>query len=1075
VRRNGRCPQYQSWAHKNTSFEFLHALFKIFSLLNFLFGQAKFCWYFKVEMRIRKTILALVCQVFSISFGLAQTTSYNFHRLTTAEGLSDGTIRGIAQDKYGYIWIATVTSLNRYDGYSVKTFNYSEKDSSFFPYGFLRCLYSDKNGNLWMGMNTGLYKFNFKDNHFELQAGSKNIAIIDFAELNKDTLFIATNNGLAIYLQKHGEFKMYASNVNNQSSSLLKKGVHDLYIYRNSKLFLATDTGLVVIDIKENITTRIALDPIGNGSTHRITADKFGNVWVTFGFNNAWLLRTDFSFSKFKVYDKFSYSPKGINDNTIPDLLTDNKGRLWLSTASNGIVLYDAEKDVFQLFSYDPQQPMSIAANALSVLYQDRNGFIWVGSEGYGVSYFHPDNNLFHCILPSVNSIQALPGKWCRAFAEDEKNNLWMGVGGGLVYYNIKTKQVKLWQNSKDHSDELHNNSIRSVLCDNDHHVWIGTANGVDCFNTQTLEKENIKDADTLPLSFYWAMLQDHNKTIWFGSRDGLYFYNPVNKEIHSIGIYPVLSKYNGWGVKSLFEDSKNRLWIGLNGYGLLMYDASLQQCRYWKRTDSSKTAIPNNHITSFAEDKKGIIWVGTLDGLTAYDPAKDSFTHYTTENGFISTKAACLMADKKDRLWIGTSKGLVVLDSARKSFRYFDKEDGLPINEFNEQCAYKMRDGRFVFPSMNGFVLFDPLQYSETSTAVNVYVSSFKVSGKEYKTSVNPEELTAINLKPYQNFFSLELSAPNYANPRQTWYAYKLSPLNKDWIYTQDRNINYTNVPGSDYTFQFKATTDPNNWNVPAKTITIHVGIVFYKTAWFLLLVLLFITGLIYSIYRYRLLQQNKIYVLQTKAQELEKEKALAMYENLKQHLNPHFLFNSLTSLSSLIRFDQKLAGEFLDSLSKIYRYILKSRDNETVSLGEEIKFVQTFIRLQQTRFTKGLQVNIDVDETYNQSKIAPVTLQNLIENAIKHNIIDDESPLMIDIFTEDNYLIVKNNLQKKNFVETSNQQGLSNLQSLYRYLSSKPVIIIENEQCFFVKIPLIEDLHHPKITIYEGADNRR
>jgi len=122
----------------------------------------------------------------------------------------------------------------------------------------------------------------------------------------------------------------------------------------------------------------------------------------------------------------------------------------------------------------------------------------------------------------------------------------------------------------------------------------------------------------------------------------------------------------------------------------------------------------------------------------------------------------------------------------------------------------------------------------------------------------------------------------------------------------------------------------------------------------------------------------------------------------------------------------------------------------------------VQTFIRLQQTRFTKGLQVNIDIDEAYNQSKIAPVILQNLVENAIKHNIIDDESPLIIDIFTENNYLVVKNNLQKKNFVETSNQQGLSSLQSLYHYLSSKPVIIIENEQCFFVKIPLIEDLHN-------------
>ena len=195
----------------------------------------------------------------------------------------------------------------------------------------------------------------------------------------------------------------------------------------------------------------------------------------------------------------------------------------------------------------------------------------------------------------------------------------------------------------------------------------------------------------------------------------------------------------------------------------------------------------------------------------------------------------------------------------------------------------------------------------------------------------------------------------------------------------------------------------------------------------------------------------------LSGKAAALEKEKALVMYESLKQHLNPHFLFNSLTSLSSLIRFDQKHAVDFLDGLSKIYRYILKSRDREIVPLAEEVKFVETFIHLQKTRFENGLEVNIKIPEAYYNYKIAPVTLQNLIENAIKHNIIDVDAPLVIDIYTEDEYLVTRNNLQKKNFVETSNKQGLVNLKSLYNYLSAKPIVIEENEQYFFVKIPLI------------------
>jgi len=202
---------------------------------------------------------------------------------------------------------------------------------------------------------------------------------------------------------------------------------------------------------------------------------------------------------------------------------------------------------------------------------------------------------------------------------------------------------------------------------------------------------------------------------------------------------------------------------------------------------------------------------------------------------------------------------------------------------------------------------------------------------------------------------------------------------------------------------------------------------------------------------------QKEKLMMLESKAQLLEKEKVMVMYESLKQQLNPHFLFNSLTSLSGLIETDQQVAGNFLEQMSGIYRYILKNGDNETVFLKDEIEFVQLYINLQQTRFKKGLQVNINVPEEYMHYKIAPVTLQNLIENAIKHNIIDSSSPLVIDIFIEGDFLVVKNNLQKKKVVETSNKKGLEQFVSLYKYLSRLPVEITETTKNFQIKIPLI------------------
>ena len=203
---------------------------------------------------------------------------------------------------------------------------------------------------------------------------------------------------------------------------------------------------------------------------------------------------------------------------------------------------------------------------------------------------------------------------------------------------------------------------------------------------------------------------------------------------------------------------------------------------------------------------------------------------------------------------------------------------------------------------------------------------------------------------------------------------------------------------------------------------------------------------------------RQLLLHELQSKADALEKEKAMITYENLKQQLNPHFLFNSLTSLSSLIHSDASVAAKFLDSLSKTYRYILKSRDHELVQLGSELEFTKNFVMLQKTRFEEGLEVDIRVDEQYWMLRIVPVTLQNLLENAIKHNIIDEESPLRIQLYVEQDYLVVENNIQKKKIVETSNKQGLASLQSLYEYLSSKPVLIQETAERFVVKLPLIQ-----------------
>ncbi|MEZ4808984.1 MAG: histidine kinase [Allomuricauda sp.] len=188
-----------------------------------------------------------------------------------------------------------------------------------------------------------------------------------------------------------------------------------------------------------------------------------------------------------------------------------------------------------------------------------------------------------------------------------------------------------------------------------------------------------------------------------------------------------------------------------------------------------------------------------------------------------------------------------------------------------------------------------------------------------------------------------------------------------------------------------------------------------------------------------------------------LEKEQAVVKYDALRNQLNPHFLFNALTSLNSLIFENQQLASDFLQQLSKVYRYMLQNKDITTVSLQTELNFIAHYIFLLKTRFEDAIEVVIHVADDDLDKGVVPAMTQVLLENAIKHNVISIDQPLKISIASNGDYLIVENNIIRKKNVETSNKQGMENVRSLYNYLSDKPVEIIDTETTFTVKIPLI------------------
>lgn len=200
------------------------------------------------------------------------------------------------------------------------------------------------------------------------------------------------------------------------------------------------------------------------------------------------------------------------------------------------------------------------------------------------------------------------------------------------------------------------------------------------------------------------------------------------------------------------------------------------------------------------------------------------------------------------------------------------------------------------------------------------------------------------------------------------------------------------------------------------------------------------------------------KINVRKTEA--LARENVQSQLESLKSQLDPHFLFNSLNTLSFLID-DNKPAQKYLEHLADVYRYVLVSRQKDTVSLQEEMDFVNAYIYLNKIRFRENLMLESHISIKNMDKKIIPLSLQMLVENAIKHNIVSKEKPLTIsisDILLEnENYLVVENNFQEKKTFEKSTKVGLQNISNRYQLLTSKLVLIEKNDKFFKVELPLL------------------
>jgi ligand-binding sensor domain-containing protein/sensor histidine kinase YesM len=993
----------------------------------------------------------MMLQLFS---AVAQQPDIVFHHITQNEGLSYNLVNCFLKDSKGMLWIGTYNGLNKYDGAHFYVYHSSHTKNTL-PSNSVHKLAEDKNGNIWGGTDNGVFCLDTKTGQFKSYRtpNQKKWPAVYNLYCDKEGRIWATNNFcLSVFNEKSGSFELPPVIDGYYPEGIIRKnGLAESP--DGNGFWLATGKGLQYYSkpAKKYMTGNDKSDSslINSNNASALCKTPYGHYWYT---DN--ITKTIIGFDP--VSRKIKYRIKADSTEQVADgatLFEDKNHILWFCNWRYELFMIDYQHgNKIKPIRHNDDDVTSIAGDFFWEVMQESDGTLWFGTVG-GISKSNPSRSFYkvHHLPAEVNTTKNPAINFVGENPLDK--TWWIGTTKQiLVHYNPVSSKTYTYElekfipdKNKKKPEEVYRMIFLkdSVLLFSHNGAWIKRGN-----NFLPL---------SLPAPFSNWLLRDavlyKQRILYCTSVDKLLRWDLQTGKLDSLAFAkPFIGEGNDLYLGVPCASSSGKVWM-LNSKNWLTYTDG-NELKSVKMNYQDSSEADDGFFTAMAMDRKGDLWMPKKgDGLIYYNPSKNISKQFKQVDGLVMDHIMAVANDGDGRIWSACFNEFSVFNSLLNSFYNFTVPVSTNNNAYINFMA-PLQNGNIITSIAGDIVEFYTAKLKAPHVKDRPLISMLAVNGVDTNFYSDKQ----LQLLPGENSLRIKFGmlTDNVVTPYDMLYI--LEGTEKNWsIAAVNFEATYNSLPSGDYTFKVKALAKDKSWQTGETVLQIHIATPFYKAWWFSLLLSFVVIATIIITYRYRIAQKEKMMELESKAQLLEKEKALVMYENLKQHLNPHFLFNSLTSLSSLIRIDAKMASNFLDKMSKVYRYILKNRDNEVVLLGEEIKFVQLYNDLQRTRFENALQIHLNIDEDYYHRKIAPVTLQNLVENAIKHNTADIETPLIIELFVENDYLVVRNNLQRKNFVETSNKQGLGNMESLYKYLSKRTMVIDENENYFIVKIPLI------------------
>jgi ligand-binding sensor domain-containing protein/signal transduction histidine kinase len=792
-----------------------------------------------------------------IPMSFSEEPRVRFRPLSTEEGLSQATEVSGVQDRLGFLWFATQFGLNRFDGYTLKTYKHEMGDNASLACANVRTLFKDHAGNLWAACDESLDRFNPRNEtfaHYPLAVSGSSDHLVKITSIQEDDrhiLWIATHSGLYKLNPETGETRHFAHNPNDPTT--LNSDNAD-YIVEDEGQYSWIDAGKELNRFDRNlgkVTSHVTFTvPHTILGIHK---DSAGTTWIIRTDPQCSIAQLDLTRQSLNCLNMLDSNGHSIMHGGTFSLFEDKKGRMWFATAVDGLMEYDRTKGQIIRYMNDNKNDWSLRSNNLQFVMEDRDGGMWAALHTGGIERFSLTDPEIQTFTQKRGNIA---GSLVTSIYQDRNGVLWIGSFGALNRIDRRHAQ-----NVVSQGPGVNGEVFLSMTEDPKGRLLVGTyRDGIQELDTRSGQfKKLVQPTISADVSRYpiTRMLFDGHGILWAASRAGLVRIDPLTGT-------PALYNPEGDPVEfsDIKEDSHGGLWLSGNA-GLDRFDPVSKRFRAYKRLQDQPWEISDNHTNFVHIDRGGQVWVATQNGLAELDPASGYFTNYYESDGLAGNVVGGILEDEHGRLWVGTNHGLSRFNLKTREFTTIYVGDGVTEPDLSGWSACsKSPDGEMFFGGYGGATAFHPDELVDDRSAPAIAFTDFQIAGvpaslgngSPLATSIPYADL--VILKHSQDIFSVGFAALNFKDPSHTRYRYELEGIDKVWhpASSAERVATYTTLPPGAYNLRVQASTTTSPWTEPGITLRVKVQPPWWSTWWFRTVYLILFAAALRVAYRYRL-----------------------------------------------------------------------------------------------------------------------------------------------------------------------------------------------------------------------------